>query len=301
LRKSLIIILGPTGVGKTNLCLKICEHFKTPVISADSRQIYKEIPIGTAAPTAEEMSRITHYLVGTHELTDYYSAALFEAQVTEILEKLFTQTDTATMCGGSMMYIDAITKGIDDIPTIRPDIRRAIHEQYIKEGLGPILQELASADPTHYNIIDRKNYKRVLHAVEVCRQTGQPYSSFRTNKAKDRPYRIIKVGLIRDREELNDRINKRVEEMLAAGFLEEARRVYPLRNYNSLNTVGYKELFAYFDGQYDYDFAVEKIKRNTRVYARRQMTWFKRDTSITWFHPDDEQAVIRYIEQSLKN
>lgn len=292
----LIILLGPTGVGKTELSLRIAEHFGSPIISSDSRQLYKDLPIGTAAPTAEQMARVQHYLVGTLSLTDYYSASNFEEDVITLLGKLHQTHPAVIMTGGSMMYIDAVTKGIDDIPTVTPEIRSTIYKQYETEGLAPILEELKKADPIHYEEVDRSNYKRVIHAVEICRMTGKPYSSFRTNTKKERPFRIIQVGLNREREELYERINRRVDQMMADGFLEEARRVFPYRNLNSLNTVGYKELFNYLDGTWTLDFAIEKIKRNSRVYARKQMTWFKRDTEIKWFHPDEEKAILAYLD-----
>lgn len=296
---SLVILLGPTGVGKTELSLRIAEHFGSPIISSDSRQLYKDLPIGTAAPTPEQMARVKHYMVGTLNLTDYYSASNFEEDVISLLNTLHQITPTVVMTGGSMMYIDAVCKGIDDIPTVTPEIRDAIYTQFEREGLEPILAELKEADPIHYDEVDRMNYKRVIHAVEICRMTGKPYSSFRTNIKKVRPFNIIKVGLTRDREELCDRINHRVDQMMDDGLLEEARKVYPYRHLNSLNTVGYKELFKYFDGEWSLDFAVEKIRRNSRVYARKQMTWFKRDEEIEWFHPKDETEILNSIEKKL--
>lgn len=292
---TLIILLGPTGVGKTELSLRIAEHFNSPIISSDSRQLYKDLPIGTAAPTPEQLRRVKHYMVATLELTDYYSASNFEEDSISLLNKLYQTIPVVIMTGGSMMYIDAVCKGIDDIPTITPKIRTAIYEQFEREGLEPILEELKQKDPVHYEEVDRMNYKRVIHAVEVCRMTGKPYSSFRTNIRKERPFKIIKIGLTREREELYERINRRVDQMMADGLLEEARRVYPYKYLNSLNTVGYKELFQYLDGNWTLDFAVEKIKRNSRVYARKQMTWFKRDPEITWFHPDNEEAIMKYL------
>lgn len=294
---SLVILLGPTGVGKTELSLSVAEHFGSPILSSDSRQLYKDLPIGTAAPTAGQMARVQHYMVGTLALTDYYSASNFEEEVMALLARLHPTHPVVVMTGGSMMYIDAVTKGIDDIPTVTPEIRTAVYKQFEEEGLAPILAELKEADPQHYDEVDRQNYKRVIHAVEICRQTGRPYSSFRTNSRKERPFRIIQVGLTRERDELYERINRRVDQMMADGFLEEARRVYPFRHLNSLNTVGYKELFNYISGEWTLDFAIEKIKRNSRVYARKQMTWFKRDTDIRWFHPDEEAAILTYINQ----
>ena len=258
---SLITLLGPTGVGKTELSLKVAERFGSPIISSDSRQLYCDLPIGTAAPTPEQQARVKHYFVGTLKLTDYYSASQFETDVLALLAQLHTTTPHVVMTGGSMMYIDAVCKGIDDIPTVTPEIREAIYQQYAQEGLAPILEELKAADPQHYEEVDRQNYKRVIHAVEICRMTGKPYSSFRTNTIKSRPFRIIKIGLTRDREELYDRINRRVDMMMEEGLLEEARRVYPFRTLNALNTVGYKELFNYFSGEWTLDLAIEKIKR----------------------------------------
>lgn len=296
---SLVILLGPTGVGKTELSLRIAEHFGSPIISSDSRQLYKDLPVGTAAPTEAQLARVKHYMVGTLNLTDYYSASTFEEDVISLLQTLHQTIPTVVMTGGSMMYIDAVAKGIDEIPTVTPDIREAIYAQFQREGLENILKELKESDPVHYEEVDRMNYKRVIHAVEICRMTGKPYSSFRTNSKKERPFKIIKIGLTRDREELYDRINRRVDQMMADGLLEEARKVYPFRHLNSLNTVGYKELFKYFDREWPLDLAVEKIKRNSRVYARKQMTWFKRDTEITWFHPEEEEAILQFLQQHV--
>ena len=295
---SLITLLGPTGVGKTELSLKVAERFNSPIISSDSRQLYRDLPIGTAAPTPEQQARVKHYFVGTLNLTDYYSASQFETDVLALLEQLHATIPHVVMTGGSMMYIDAVCKGIDDIPTVTPEIREAIYQQFAQEGLAPILEELKAADPKHYEEVDRQNYKRVIHAVEICRMTGKPYSSFRTNTRKSRPFQIIKVGLTRDREELYDRINRRVDVMMEEGLLEEARSVYPYRALNALNTVGYKELFNYFSGEWTLDLAIEKIKRNSRVYARKQMTWFKHDPEIHWFHPDEEEAIFQFLTQA---
>lgn len=296
---SLLILLGPTGVGKTELSLRIAEHFHAPILSSDSRQLYKDLPIGTAAPTAAQMKRVKHYLVGTLSLTDYYSASQFEEEILALLDELYASNPVAVLTGGSMMYIDAVCKGIDEIPTVTSEIRQSVYAEYEQKGLAPFLDELKKADPVHYEEVDRNNYKRVLHAIEICRQTGQPYSSFRTNIRKERPFQIIKIGLTRDREELCERINRRVDQMMADGLLEEARKVYPYRHLNALNTVGYKELFKYFDGEWPLDLAVEKIKRNSRVYARKQMTWFKRDPEIRWFSPEQETAILSYIRSEM--
>ena len=295
----LLVLLGPTAVGKTELSLRLAEKLGSPIISSDSRQLYRDLPIGTAAPTAAEQARVKHYMVGTLGLEDYYSASQFETDVLALLSILYKEREAVVMSGGSMMYIDAVVKGIDDIPTVLPEIREALWREYAEHGLQPLLDELRNADPKHYDEVDKQNYKRVIHAVEICRQTGKPYSSFRTNQRKQRPFQILQIGLQRDREELYERINLRVDKMMEAGLLDEARRVYPFRHLNSLNTVGYKELFRYFDGEWTLAEAVEKIKRNSRVYARKQMTWFKRNPDIVWFHPDDEEAIFRFVNQKI--
>lgn len=297
---SLVILLGPTGVGKTELSLRLAEYFHSPILSSDSRQLYKDLIIGTAAPTTEQMQRVKHYFVGTLELTDYYNASRFEEEVVALLAELHRQHPVVLMSGGSMMYIDAVCKGIDDLPTVTPELRRELTELYEREGLEPIRAQLKLLDPVHYAQVDLKNYKRVIHALEICLMTGKPYSELRTNPRKERPFRIIKIGLNREREELYERINRRVEVMMEDGLLEEARRVYPLKHLNSLNTVGYKELFKYFDGEWSLDFAIDKIKQDSRNYARKQLTWFRRDQEITWFHPDQEADIIRHIEKEIR-
>ena len=298
-KKTLVVLLGPTGVGKTALSFALAERLGTPILSADSRQLYAEIPIGTAAPTREEQERVKHYFIATHQLTDYYSAAQYEIDVLKLAEELFRTHDSLLLTGGSMMYIDAVCKGIDDIPTVDDITRRTLLERYEAEGLEPLVNELRLLDPEYYRIVDLKNPKRVIHALEICYMTGKTYTSFRTRTTKERPFRIIKIGLRREREELYERINRRVDQMVTDGLVEEARRVYPYRHLNSLNTVGYKELFAYFDGNCTLDFAVEKIKQNSRIYSRKQMTWFRRDEEIHWFHPDDVEEILRYVTESI--
>jgi tRNA dimethylallyltransferase len=293
--KTLIVITGPTAVGKTQLCLDIARHFDIPIINADSRQIYKELSIGTAQPSAEEQQLVRHYFVGTLSLEDYYSASLFEQQVLALLGKLFQTSDYALMAGGSMMYIDAVCDGIDDIPTIDDETRATMKQRLADEGLEKLCKELQRLDPEYYEIVDRQNPKRVVHALEICTMTGRTYTSFRKREKKDRPFRIIKIGLNRDREELYNRINARVDKMMQQGLLEEARNLYRMRELNALNTVGYKELFEYFNGRWSLDEAVERIKGNTRRYARKQLTWYKKDPLIRWFHPDQKKEIIDYI------
>ena len=296
---TLVVLLGPTGVGKTALSFAIAERLGSPILSADSRQLYAEIPIGTAAPTKEQQNRVQHYFIGTHHLTDYYSAAQYEIDVLKLTDELFKTHPTLLLTGGSMMYIDAVCKGIDDIPTVDDITRRTLLDRYEKEGLEPLVNELRLLDPEYYRIVDLKNPKRVIHALEICYMTGRTYTSFRTQTTKERPFHIIKIGLHREREELYDRINRRVDQMVADGLIDEARRVYPYRHLNSLNTVGYKELFAHFDGTCTLEFAIEKIKQNSRIYSRKQMTWFRRDNTIQWFHPDDHDTIISYLSTQL--
>lgn len=296
---ALIVLIGPTGVGKTELSLRLAEHFHTSIVSADSRQLYADLKIGTAAPTPEQLNRVSHYLVGTLKLTDYYSAARYEEEALTILSNLFRQHETVILTGGSMMYIDAICKGIDDIPTVDAETRELMLQKYETEGLERLCAELKLLDPEYYRIVDLKNPKRVIHALEICYMTGKTYTSFRTQQKKERPFRIIKIGLIRDRAELYDRINRRVDNMIEEGLLEEARSVYPHRALNSLNTVGYKEMFNYLDGVWEMPFAIEKIRQNSRIYSRKQMTWFKRDKEIQWFHPEQEAQILEYVNTRI--
>ncbi len=293
--KNLIVITGPTGVGKTELCLRLADFFNVPIINADSRQIFAEIPIGTAAPTIKQQERTKHYFVGTHKLTDYYSASLYEQDVIQLLDKLFEDSDIAILTGGSMMYIDAVCNGIDDIPTVDENTRETMKRRLATEGLPALVEELKQLDPEHWNIVDRNNPRRVVHALEICHMTGKTYTSFRKNEKKKRPFNTIKIGLTLPREMLYNRINARVIDMINNGFVEEARKVYPLRGLNSLNTVGYKELFDYFDGNISLDDAIFKIQSNTRRYARKQLTWYKKDENMKWFEPNNVEEILKYI------
>ena len=299
--KTLLVLIGPTGVGKTELSLRLAEKFGSPIISSDSRQLYADLKIGTAAPTPEQLNKVPHHFVGTLKLTDYYSAAQYEAEVLKLLEKLFQSKDVIVMTGGSMMYVDAVCKGIDDIPTVDKETRELLIHRYEAEGLERLCSELKLLDPEYYKIVDLKNPKRVIHALEICYMTGKTYTSFRTRSTRERPFNILKIGLTRDREELYERINRRVDIMMEDGLLEEVKSVYPYKHLNSLNTVGYKELFNYLDGVWDLPFAIEKIKQNSRIYSRKQMTWFKRDNEITWFHPNQEEDIMDYIKKKLNS
>jgi tRNA dimethylallyltransferase len=292
---TLIVITGPTAVGKTELTIGLARHFGIPVINADSRQIYRELRIGTAAPTEEQLLQAKHLFVGTKSLDDYYNAAMFEQDVLQYLET--SASDINLMAGGSMMYLDAVCNGIDDIPTIRDDIREEMKRRYREEGLEVLCEELKQRDPEHYETVDRQNPRRVIHALEICIQTGRTYTSYRKQTKKQRPFDIVKIGLRREREELYQRINTRVDMMMEQGLLEEARSLYAKRDTNALNTVGYKELFAYMEGQWSLEEAVERIKGNTRRYARKQLTWFKRDDSMQWFHPNEKDKILSYIIQ----
>lgn len=293
--KTLLVLIGPTGVGKTELSLCLAERFGCDIVSADSRQMYADLKIGTAAPTQEQLQRVNHHFVGNLALTDYYSAARYEEEAMNCLEGLFRKNDYALLTGGSMMYVDAVCKGIDDIPTVDAETRAFMMERYEAEGLEALCAELRLLDPEYYRIVDLKNPKRVIHALEICHMTGRTYTSYRTQPCKERPFKIIKIGLRREREELYARINRRVDIMVEEGLLEEVRRVVPYRHLNSLNTVGYKELFNYLDGTWTLDFAIEKIKQNSRIYSRKQMTWWNRDTDIHWFHPDEKDKIMSLL------
>jgi len=300
LAKTLIVITGPTAVGKTAVSLDIARHYGIPVINADSRQIFKELKIGTARPTEEEQRQVKHFFVGTLGIGDYYSASLSEQQVLALLDQEFLTRDYALLSGGSMMYIDAVCNGIDDIPTIDVQTRETMKKRLKEEGLEVLCEELKRLDPEYYDIVDRQNPRRVVHALEICVMTGQTYTSFRKRSRKERPFRIIKIGLTRPREELYQRINARVDKMMSDGLLDEVKALYPKKELNALSTVGYKELFDYLDGRWPLEEAVERMKGNTRRYARKQLTWFKKDEQIRWFHPNDEKEIMNYISKDYE-
>lgn len=290
--KKLIVIAGPTAVGKTRVAIECAQFFNTEIISADSRQFFKEIPIGTAAPTAEERALVTHHCVGNLSVSNYYNVYKYETDVLQLLETLFAKFDVVVLSGGSGMYIDALCKGIDEIPDIDTKIREQIVQQFENEGIKSLRVQLQKLDPDYYAIVDLKNPKRLIRALEVCVQTGKPYSLLRTNNEKKRPFSIQKIALNLPREELYNRINQRVGVMLEQGLEAEARSMYPFRNYTPLKTVGYREFFDYFDGTIDYNTAVEKIKQNSRNYAKRQITWFKRDAEYQWCSPNEWAQIV---------
>ena len=286
--KTLVLLLGPTGVGKTELALHLAERYGCPIVSCDSRQIFREIPIGTAAPTTEEQQRVKHYFIGERSIEEEYNAGQYERDALELLNNLFAKHDVVLMTGGSMLYADAVCKGLDDLPSVSSSVRADVQREYATKGLSWLQSEVQRLDPAYWDEVDRQNPARLAHCVELCRVTGKPYSALRSHTAKERPFRIVKVGLDRPREELYARIDERVKQMMAAGLLEEAKAVYPKRALNSLQTVGYKELFAYMDGQYDLERAVELIQQNSRHYAKRQLTWFRRDKEIHWLNANDD-------------
>ena len=297
-KKNLVVVLGTTGVGKTEACISIARHLHCEIINCDSRQLYESIPIGTAAPTAEQMLKVRHHFVGVLPLDRYFSASMYEEAVCKLVEE--SRHDTFLLTGGSMMYIDAVCNGIDELPTVRDEIREEMKRRLADEGLDALDRELSQLDPQHWQNIDHNNPRRILHALEICHQTGKPYSSFLSHSKKERPFNILKIGLTRPREEMYERINLRVLKMMDDGLEEEARKVYPLRHHNSLNTVGYKELFDFFDGTTDLEEAVRRIQSNTRRYMRKQETWFKRDKTIKWFAPTEIKEIIKYIDNSLE-
>lgn len=305
----LIVILGPTAMGKTELTLSIAEELGCPILNCDSRQIYHGMRIGTAAPTEEQLEKAKHYFVGQLSLNDYYSAAKYEQDVLQLTSELYKKHDTLILSGGSMMYIDAVCNGIDDIPTVTEEVRTHLAQRLQNEGPDILLEELRLVDPEHYDNVDRKNTKRVVHALEIFYTTGKPYSSFLTRKTlrssedarkhPKRPFRILKIGLNRPREELFERINARVDNMINSGLLHEAMSLMPYRHENALNTVGYKEMFNVLDGTWELPMAIERMKKNTRVYAKKQLTWFMHDKSISWFHPDQHKEVMDFIRKNL--
>ena len=282
---TLYVLLGPTAVGKTELALQMAEELGSPILNCDSRQIFRGMEIGTAAPTKAQQQRVRHYFIGTHDIGDYYSAAQYEQDVLSLIDKLGSSHQSLLLTGGSMMYLDAVCNGIDDIPSVDAEVRETLRHRLEGGEIDEMRNELRLLDPDYYHSADTRNPKRVVHALEVCYTSGRPYSSFLTKERKPRPFRIVKIGLRRERQELFERINRRVDMMIGEGLLDEVRRLYPLRKENALNTVGYKELFRYLDGEWELPFALEKIKKNTRDYAKKQMTWFAHDSEIQWFHP----------------
>lgn len=297
---TLVVIAGPTGVGKTRVSLETARHFGTEILSADSRQMYREMRIGTAVPSMEELALVRHHFIGNLSISDYYNASRYEEEAIALLNRLFRRSPVVVLTGGSMLYVDAVCNGIDDLPTVDPLIRDQLLRQYHREGIGSLRELVRQLDPEYYRTVDPDNPKRLLHALEICMMTGKPYSSFLKREKKQRSFRILKCGLNMDRKSLYERINRRVDEMVAAGLEEEARGLLPFRSLNALNTVGYREWFSFFDGACTREETIAQIKSNTRRYARKQLTWFRRDQAITWFHPDETEKLITFIEKEIK-
>ncbi len=289
---TLFVILGPTGVGKTDLSIEVASMLGTSVISCDSRQIYRELSIGVASPSPEQFAAVKHYFIATRSVDEHYSAGQYELDALPIIESEIAANGCAVMVGGSMLYIDAVCRGIDDIPTIDEELRRSVRRIYDEQGIEEVRRRLRLLDPQHYAEVDLRNVKRMLHALEVCYQTGQPFSKLRTGGVKRRSFEIVKIGLDCPREVLYDNIDRRVLKMIQQGLEQEVRSVSDKRHLNALNTVGYKEMFAYLDGEYDLDRAIELIQRNTRHYAKKQLSWFKRYSDVQWFSPYDRQRIL---------
>jgi tRNA dimethylallyltransferase len=296
---TLIVVLGPTGVGKSDISIQLAKFYKTDIISADSRQLFRELSIGTAVPSKDDLKSVSHHFIQSRSIHDYYNVSEYETEAIELIDQLFKIKNPLILTGGSMLYIDTICKGIDDIPTVSLEIRNEVIKWYEENGLETLQQRLLTLDPEYYQIVDLNNPKRLLHAIEVCQMTGRTFTSFRKNTVKERPFHTLKIGINQNREILYQRINQRVDRMMEAGLLEEAKNVYPYRNLNSLNTVGYKELFSYFDGKCTLEEAIDLIQRNSRKYARKQLTWFRKDTDIHWFEPNQIQEIIAFTERQL--
>lgn len=294
--KRLVVIVGPTGSGKTDLSIRLARHYRAPILSTDSRQVYRGMPIGTAQPSKEQLEAVEHHFIASHDINDRLNCGAYEVQALDCLEKLFTQHDIVVAVGGSGLYVQALCEGLDDLPQADEQLRRELEQQLADMGIEALVDRLRELDPDYCEAVDRSNPARVIRALEVCLQTGRPYSALRTGARRERPFRIIKIGVDLPREILYDRINRRVDAMIADGLEQEARHLYPFRALNALQTVGYREFFEYFDGRIPYEQAVELIKRNSRRYAKRQLTWFRRDTQIRWFDPADAEAMINYID-----
>jgi tRNA dimethylallyltransferase len=300
LKNTLIVILGPTAIGKTGFAIHIARHFQTEIISCDSRQFYRELKIGVAAPTTEELNKVKHHFVGQLSISDYYNVSKFENEVIDFLGDYFKTHQYAVMTGGSGLYIDAVCKGIDELPDADEVLRNELKDRLEKEGLPSLIAQLKELDPEYHKVVDLNNPNRITRALEVCIATGKPYSQLRNNKPIERDFEIIKIGLNRPREELFENIGLRVDKMVVEGLLDEVKSLKKYQHLNALNTVGYKEIFQYFEGNYSLQQAIEKIKTNTRRYAKRQLTWFKRDKDIHWFHPEDLQEVKNFLSEKAK-
>lgn len=298
-KKYLILVVGPTAVGKTNLCLNLAKKFNTEIVSCDSRQFYREMNLGTAKPSPEELQQIPHHLINSLSIEDEYDVRKFETDALEILQKIFQKNSIAIMTGGSGLYADAITKGLDEIPDVDQEIRKTIISEFEEKGLEWLQTQIQEVDPEYYDQVDRQNPQRLMRALEVFRGTGLKFSSFRVKKKAVRPFQILKIGLERDREELYRRIDLRMDQMIDAGLFDEADALFGRRHLNALQTVGYSEVFGYLEGKYDKQEAIRLLKRNSRRYAKRQLTWFRRDSEIHWFHPDQEDEIMAWVKSQI--
>jgi tRNA dimethylallyltransferase len=296
MQKYLIVLTGPTGIGKTKIGIEIAKHFTTEIVSSDSRQIFKELTIGTAVPGIDELAEVKHHFIQTLSINENYNASRYENEALDLLSSLFKKHDLVLLVGGSMLYIDAVCNGIDIMPDSDPEIRKNLSEQLKNNGLESLRFQLKKLDPDYYNSVDLKNPNRIIHALEICIMTGKPYSTFRSHPKKSRPFSVIKIGLNCERELLHNKINLRVDQMIEAGLETEARELFHLKNLNALNTVGYRELFVFFEGEITREKAIELIKRNSRRYARKQLTWFRNDIEMNWFEPDQTNEIITFIE-----
>jgi len=299
MQKYLIVLTGPTGIGKSGIGVKLAQHFGTEIVSSDSRQIYKELTIGTAVPGVNELAAAKHHFIQTHSITENYNASRYENEALEIINSLFKKHNLVLLVGGSMLYIDAVCNGIDTMPDADPEVRKSLKNKLETEGLESLRFQLKKLDPDYYDSVDLKNPNRIIHALEICLMTGKPYSSFRSNPKKARPFSIIKIGLNCEREKLHHKINTRVDKMIEAGLEEEARKFHHLKHLNSLNTVGYREIFSYFESETSRETAIELIKRNSRRYARKQLTWFRSDNAMNWFEPEQIDDIIAFIEYRI--
>tara|TARA_R110002096_G_scaffold254398_1_gene447661 strand:+ start:3577 stop:4488 length:912 start_codon:yes stop_codon:yes gene_type:complete len=300
LNKIILVIAGPTAVGKTDLCINLAKKFNTVIISSDSRQFFREINIGTAKPTAGELAKVPHYFIGNKSIHDAYDVKMYESEALNCINDLFIEKDLLILTGGSGLYTDAVVEGLDHIPEVGQEIREKLNALYAKEGIQPLQELISKLDPDYFNIVDKQNPQRLIRALEVCQGTGLPFSSFRVKKKVSRPFKTIKLALIRDREELYQRIDQRMDSMIRNGLFEEAKEMYPYKDLNALNTVGYKEIFAYLDGEYDKEEAIRLLKRNSRRYAKRQVTWLKRDKAYHWFHPDEINSMLSLIKDQME-
>lgn len=298
-KNTLLIVAGPTAVGKTDLCIKIAKKFNTSILSADSRQFYKEMNIGTAKPSVKELQEVQHHFINTLSINDDYDVRKFEKDALKLMDRLFAHQNPLILTGGSGLYIDAVTEGLDDIPQVDSNIRKVLTEVYERNGINSLQEQLKSLDPLYHAQVDLHNPQRIIRALEVCIGTGKPFSSFRIKKKTIRPFAELKIALERERDELYSRIDLRMDQMIAAGLFEEAAQLFPYRQLNALQTVGYKEIFDYFDGLYDREEAIRLLKRNSRRYAKRQMTWLKKDAGYAWFHPSELDRISQYISDQM--